>query len=263
VEVAPEIPSSAGRIILAEGKMVSPGFVDVHMHIEKGNLISQEEAFSLRDAIDISRKYFEDFTKENIKERAKKTIDMAIQNGTTALRTHTAINPSIGLMAIEAIDEVKKEVRDLIDIQIVAMISSDSEDDRDVSYLNILEELEEYEVEVYGGAPHLRNNPYPTIDKVFELAKKNDKGIDFHVDETDEPRLATLNYISKKTIEYNMQGKVTVGHLCALAAVSDREAKAAIALLKESGLHVVTLPSCNLYLMGRHDKEPRRRGILG
>jgi cytosine/adenosine deaminase-related metal-dependent hydrolase len=114
------------------------------------------------------------------------------------------------------------------------------------------------------GAKILRGGafkPREYIDTIFDLALKNNLPIDFHVDESDEPEVTTLDYIAEKTIATGMEGKVTAGHCTSLAAVSDKIAEKVIAQCAEAGLHIVTLPSCNLYLMGRKDKQPIRRGV--
>lgn len=43
--------------------------------------------------------------------------------------------------------------------------------------------------------------------------------------------------------------------------MDDETAKRLITKVKKADLQIITLPSCNLYLMGRNDKQPIRRGI--
>jgi cytosine deaminase len=112
-----------------------------------------------------------------------------------------------------------------------------------------------------GGAPHLSPLPEPDIDKLFALADRMGCPIDLHADESDNPGVRTAACIARKTIDRGWAGKVTVGHLCSLAAMPDADAAAIIGLLAEAGIGAVTLPGANLYLQGRRDPFPVRRGV--
>ena len=54
---------------------------------------------------------------------------------------------------------------------------------------------------------------------------------------------------------------VTASHCCALAAYPDDYAKRVIEKVALAEMNVITNPMVNLYLQGRHDKQPVRRGI--
>jgi cytosine deaminase len=54
---------------------------------------------------------------------------------------------------------------------------------------------------------------------------------------------------------------VTAGHCCALAAYPDDYASRVIEKVAQARLNIVTNPMVNLYLQGRHDRQPVRRGI--
>lgn len=260
VDIQPQISGEAKEGIEARGRFLSPGFIDAHTHLEKALTGEGVEVNSLVEAIATFKKGYAGITKEDFMARAKKVVAMAVKNGTTALRTHIYVDQVIGTRAIEAILAVKEEVKNLVDIQVVAMPTNES-------YIITPELFELTEkaialgVDLLGGAPHLSKQPEAYIDTIFELALKYNLPIDFHVDEADEPIVYTLEYIAEKTISTGMEGKVTAGHCTSLAAVPDEVAKRVIAKCARSQLHIVTLPSCNLYLMGRKDKQPQRRGV--
>ena len=58
-----------------------------------------------------------------------------------------------------------------------------------------------------------------------------------------------------------MGNRVTCGLVTGMNAVPDDQAARDIALAAETGINIITLPSCNMYLMGRNDHQPIRRGI--
>ena len=101
---------------------------------------------------------------------------------------------------------------------------------------------------------------FETVDFLFQLALEKDKLIDLHIDESDDANVDVLEHVIKKAKELDFEDKTTVGHITALSAVSEARSNAIINQLKDSKINVVTLPSCNLFLMGRGDKGLVRRG---
>jgi cytosine deaminase len=75
-----------------------------------------------------------------------------------------------------------------------------------------------------------------------------------------------LRSLAEAVIETGYTGKVLAGHCCALAVQPDDFAKATIDVVARSGVAVVSLPMCNMYLQDRHNEDgtlrtPRWRGV--
>lgn len=71
------------KLIDLEGRILMDGFVDSHMHLDKA-LIGERiinKSGTLNEAIKIMSKYKSQMTKEDIKERAEKVLEMAFQKG--------------------------------------------------------------------------------------------------------------------------------------------------------------------------------------
>jgi cytosine deaminase len=118
--------------------------------------------------------------------------------------------------------------------------------------------------DVVGGMPHHESSLEDArrhIELCFDIAEQFDAAVDMHVDETDDPNSRTLELLAEATIRRGYQGQVTAGHCCALAAHDDAYARRVIDLVAEARLNVVTNPLVNLYLQGREDRQPVRRGI--
>lgn len=260
VEIKKNIEEDAFKIIDARERLVTPGLIDAHTHLEKALTIEGTESCTLEEAIQTFEKRCEKISEEDIRYRASKVLNMAIKNGTTAIRTHILVDQYIKLMGIKVLSELKEEYKDLIDIQIVAMapVEGNIIDERNIK---LLDEASKYNIDLYGGSPSLSANPKEQIDAIFKLAKKNNLGLDFHSDESDQPIISTLEYLAEKTIVENMQGKVTAGHCVALAYIPKEIAEPIIKKVKKAEINIVTLPSCNVYLMGRNDKQPISRGV--
>ena len=100
------------------------------------------------------------------------------------------------------------------------------------------------------------------LNDFFYFAQKYDLDVDFHVDETNDPTSDTLRTIAETVLALGFKNKVTVGHCCSISVMPDDVAAGIIALVAKAGLHVVSLPMCNMYLQDREaGRTPRWRGV--
>lgn len=259
------ISRSAKTEIDANGCLLTPTFVEPHIHLDKC-LISEKArknvSGTLGEAIEIIWEIKRKYTITDILQRASKVIESAISYGVTIIRTHVDVDPIGKLKPLEGLLQVKEKYKGIIDLQIVAfpqegILQSPGTEE-------LMEESIKLGADVIGGMPHnemTEEDSKKHIDICFNLAMKYDKDIDMHVDETDDPYSRTLQYLAYKTIKENYQGRVTAAHVCALAAYNDYYAAKVIELVKKAKMNIITNPATNLMLEGRLDKEPRRRGI--
>ncbi len=267
VAIEPTIDENLAKNVLqADGNLVAPGFVDSHMHFDKVLSLGNTESPTLQEAVSNFTKYLKAVPqgelKQDIQRRARKVARMCCIGGTTALRTHVNVEAGSGLQGAEALFELKEELRDVIDIQITSLPSFYDGPEMQKNRMKLLDEAAGAGLLDYmGGAMHLHDNWEELTDELFSLAVKHDLPIDFHVDESDHADVSNFMQVAKLTKKYGYEGRVSCGHVTALCAVDDKTAEEAIMAAKDAQLHIITLPSCNLYLMGRTDKQPIRRGV--
>ncbi|QGQ98336.1 amidohydrolase [Paenibacillus psychroresistens] len=266
-----ELPSDASKNgatynqLDLEGKILLPGFVDSHMHLDKSFSLTTIGNLSgtLEEACINYGQAAPSFTKAEIKARIMRSALQSLSYGTTHIRTHldfsaaTAGTAKIAMNTIEAALEVKETLAPYMTLQLIPMCSYPLP----AVGLDILEEVLRMGVDGIGGAPHMSANSREQIDFIFKMAMKADCLIDLHADENDNPSIRTVEYIAKLTKEYDIAGRVTVDHLCSLASMPDKDASTLIEAMVSSGLKAVSLPAVNLYLQGRQDSFPVRRGV--
>ncbi len=238
------------------GLIVLPGLIDTHTHLDKTFSSTFNKSGTLSEAIDNWQKEASRVSYEGYIARAMQALQLAILKGTTAMRTHIDISSQRGLMALEAMLEVRGRFKQSLDIQIVALGSPGVDDIEN----NLLQDALEMGADCIGGAPSLMPDPKHSIDTAFTLAEKYSKPIDLHIDETDDPKILDLEYLAEQTIARGMQGQVTAGHCCSLAFVDDAVADRVMEKVKEAKINIITLPSCNLVLIGR-GINPKPRGL--
>ncbi|MDI6884372.1 MAG: amidohydrolase family protein [Hadesarchaea archaeon] len=260
-----KIRGRARRVINARGMLVSPAFIDPHIHLDKcmiGDEVRPNVSGTLQEAIEIIWERKRRYTKADIVRRAGHVIRQAALNGTTRMRTHVDVDTIGGLKPLEGMLEVRKKFKRLVDLQIVAFPQEGIL--RDPGTEELLYKAMELGADLVGGMPH-HERPYsqarPHIDICFKIAKQFNADIDMHVDETDDPNSRSLEYLAEKTVAEGYQGRVTAGHTCALAAYPDDYAREVIQKVKEAGINMITNPVTNLVIQGREDKQPVRRGI--
>lgn len=265
-EISNDIPESAGKeTIWAEGRLITPGFVDSHMHFDKTMTIGEIETKTLDEAIKEFTRYFNTMDsngwKADIKRRAREAARQAVQAGTTALRTHVNIEAGMDLYGVEALNELREELKDFVDIKITSLPAFFDGREAQEKRFELLDfGCRNQMFDFLGGALNHYDNWEELTEKTFAMAVKYDLPLDFHVDESDHPDVRNFEQIADLTIKHGYQGRVSCGHVTALNAVDEETARRVIRKAKEADLNIITLPSCNLYLMGRIDKQPIRRG---
>ncbi|MDA3793135.1 MAG: amidohydrolase family protein [Elusimicrobia bacterium] len=264
-ETDSETDIKAKKTIDAGNKLVTPTFIDPHLHMDKA-LISEEvrenKSGTLSEAIEIIWNKKKDYTTKEVITRASRVIEMGLVNGTTKFRTHVDVDTIVKLKAVEGLAETKKKYAGVADVQIVAFPQEGIYKDPGADKL--MKKAMKKGADVVGGMPYNENIPEDSrkhVDYCFDLATKFDADIDMHVDETDDPSARSLEYIAAMAIKENYGPRVTAGHTCALAAYDDNYARKVIGIVKEAGMHMITNPATNLMLQGRLDKQPKRRGI--
>ena len=252
---------TAARVIDCEGRAVTPGLVDAHIHLDKALLDDRAPSVegTLEEAIRVTGAAKRRFTVEDIRARARRVLDMAVAHGTTAMRTHVEVDPIIELKALEAILPLKREYQPALDLQLCAFAQEGILQAPGTESL-LARALTEG-ADLIGGCPYNDTNAHSQTDIVFKLARDFDVDVDFHTDFFDEPHHLHVEYIAEQTIRHGWQGRVAVGHVTEIAALPPAEQDRVIAAIRAAGIGVIMLPATDLYLMGRKDVGSVRRGL--
>jgi len=252
---------SAAREIAGEGRVITPGLVDAHIHLDKALLSDRAPSRegSLAEALRVTAEAKRGFTRDDILARARRTLDMAVRQGTTAMRSHAEIDPIVGLMGFEALATLKREYAPAIDLQLCAFAQEGILKSPGTEAL--LREALRAGADLVGGVPYVDPDPRRHVDIVFDLAAEFGVDADFHADFFDEPQHLHARYIAAETVRRGWQGRVALGHMSEMAALPPDEQDALARELARAGVAVIVLPATDLYLMGRKDVRSPRRGL--
>jgi cytosine/creatinine deaminase len=253
--------AAEGRTIDLEGRLVSPGFIETHIHLDKSCILDRckAEKGDLEEAIGEVAKAKRAFTPEDVYGRARRTLEKAILNGTTHMRTQLEVDPGVGLRGFEGVLPLIDEYKWAIDIQICifpqeGLLNNPGTDELMVAALK-------RGGKVVGAAPYTDTNPKGQMDRVFEMAREFDIDIDMHLDFAPTADDLDLLYVCELTDKFKYGGRVAIGHVTKLSAAPPEVFDKAARRMADAGVALTVLPSTDLYLMGRHMPHTVMRGV--
>src|SRR5699024_1107441 len=130
--------------------------------------------------------------------------------------------------------------------------------------IELVEEALRLGEDCVGGIPHNEWSPKEGVESIKEivrLAIKYDKLIDVHCDETDDTQARFLEKLNAEAMKQSYGQSNTASHTCSFGSAYDAYAFRMMGLFRQSGLNFVSCPTENLYLQGRQDSYPKRRGL--
>ena len=250
-----------GETVDVDGRYVAPGFVETHIHLDKSCILDRISAQrgGLSEAIDEVARLKREFTAEDVYQRAKRTLEKCVLNGTTHIRTHLEVDPVIGLRSLEGILPLVDEFRWALDLEICIFPQEGLLNNPGTDEL-IVEGLRRGG-SVVGAAPYTDSDPKGQIDRIFSIAREFDVDIDMHLDFGPDAESLDLDYVCELTERYGYGGRVAIGHVTKLSALPPERLMEKAKLLASAGVAVTVLPSTDLYLMGRHQEHSMMRGV--
>jgi cytosine/creatinine deaminase len=261
--ITPNLPAQ-GNSLDVGGRLVSPGFVETHIHLDKSAIIDRckSERGDLEEAIAEAAKAKKAFTPDDVYARAKRTLEKAILQGTTHMRTHLEVDPGVELRSLEGVMPLIKEYAWAIDLSICVfpqegLLNNPGTDELMVEGLK-------RGCRVVGAAPYTDSNPPGQIDRVFEMARDFDVDIDMHLDFGPTAENMDLEHVCRRTDEHKYGGRVAIGHVTKAASLSMPEFGRMAKRLADAGVALTVLPSTDLFLMGRNHAHDHNvsRGVV-
>lgn len=260
-EVAPYINDTAQQTLNAAGKLVIPGLVDGHVHLDKALLLNQHPAQTgtFQEALIETSKLKHGFTIEDIQARARQLIEREITFGTTLMRSHAEVDPMLQLTAMDALLPLKQEYAWGLTIQLAVFAQEGITNQPGT--VDWLRRAMIMGGDVIGSAPYVDPDPEQNIRIIFELAKEFDCDVDFHLDFLDDDSPLLLPIVVEETLKRGWQGRVCLGHMTKLAGLAPDVLQAMAARLRDASISVLALPATDLYMMARKDLHNVRRGV--
>jgi cytosine deaminase len=251
-----------------EGRMVWPTLVDMHTHLDKGEVIPRIRTDgTLRDAALKNAEDHARWTLEDMIRRMRFALRCAYVQGVSAIRTHLDYRGPRAAESWDALDEMRREWRGRVELQGVGLAMLDlfsTPAGEDFAAL-----IAERRGVLGGVTDVLAGNGVVTsdlmdrwLDRYFELAGRHGLDVDFHADQTADVSLFFLPHIARAVLRTGFTGRVVVGHCVTLALQPEKIVRQTLELCSEARLSFVTLPTPMMYLQEREaGRTPRWRGV--
>ena len=257
-------PNPGEEVVDCTGCLAIPPFIEPHVHLDTcltaGDPVWNMSG-TLFEGIECWAKRKEKLSKQDVKDRARRAVQMQASNGVQFVRTHVDVtDPS--LVAMEGMLELKEELKDYVDIQIVAFPQEGIK-----SYPNgetLMENAVKMGADCVGAIPHFeftREYAVESVDFCVKLAEKYGRLVDVHCDEIDDEQSKGLEVLACRALESGMKDMVTASHTTAMHSYNNAYCGKLFRLLRMSDINFVCNPLVNTHLQGRFDTYPKRRGV--
>src|ERR1700757_2809427 len=259
-EIAADIASDL-RTEDAGGCLVLPGFVDSHIHLDKSCILDRchIEQGTLQEAIREVAPAKRGFTEGDVYARASRTLEKAILQGTTAMRTHVEVDARSGLASFNAIEKLRAEYAWAIDLELCVFPQEGLINDPGTE--EMLVAACERGADLIGGCPYADSDPARHIARIFALARRYDLDIDFHLDFDLDPSWTDMEEVCRQADAHRYGGRVAIGHVTKLSSMPSAEFETWGRRLAGAGVAVTVLPSTDLFLTGRDHDHDIPRGV--
>src|ERR1700739_3766619 len=216
--IEPHIAGEGETIDLGD-RLVSPGFVETHIHLDKSCILDRvkSDKGDLDEAIAEAAKAKAGFTPQDVHARATRTLEKAILQGATHMRTHLEVDPGVGLRSLEGVLPLVRDYAWAIDLQICVFPQEGLLNNPGTDELMV--EALKRGCGAVGAAPYTDSDPHGQIDRVFEMAREFDVDIDMHLDFGPTCDDMDVWHVCRRTEEHKYGGRVTVGHVTKAASL--------------------------------------------
>jgi cytosine/creatinine deaminase len=227
--IEPDIDAPGAEVFDVSGRLVLPGLVEAHCHLDKtlyGRAWEPHTAGdTLADRIGNERRRRGELGLPNA-DCAAALLERMVTAGTSYVRTHTDVYPGAGLGGVEAVRDAVRRLGGRVTVEQVAFPQHGILSTPGTAEL--LDEALKLGVETIGGIDPagMDRDPVRHLDVVLGLAERHGAGIDIHLHDGGMLGAFELELITERTRASGLVGKVTVSHAYAFgqidAAYQDR-----------------------------------------
>ena len=261
--IQPGLQGEAREVVDAGGRLVSPGFVETHIHLDKTCTIDRCECEISRfphRAMERTSAIKKTFTVEDVTSRAQRTLEKCISHGATLMRTHVEVDPLVALRGFEGVKALIEAYKWAIDIEICVMPQEGMLNNPGTEELMIA--ALRNGARVIGAAPNYDTDRAGQIRRVFEIAREFDVAIDMHLDSGSSAAELDTLLVCELTEKYRYGGRVAIGHVTKISTMPADGFAEVAKRMADAGVSLTVLPATDLYLGGRERDHRVERSVV-
>jgi cytosine deaminase len=259
----PGEPTPGDGDVDLHGRVVLPGLVDAHVHLDKAYVLAALEQrgaglAGISSAIAATKALRAELGPAMIRPGMERLLGEMARDGTVAARAHVEVDVDSDPAVVGLHREVLAEHADLR-VELVAFPQNGTSHDRQAT--SWMERALDDGCTVVGGCPYADPDPEAHLDLVFGLAADRGLPVDLHLDLTDDPDAAQVDLVLPLVQKFGLEGRTTVGHMTALSGFGPERLRRTVDQLRDLAVSVVVLPTTDLWLSGRTPGRPGVRGV--
>lgn len=244
----------------AHARMVTTALCEPHCHLDKCHSIGRmgDVGGDLIHALTAQRRDKENWTHDDLRSRMSQGLKEAVASGCAQLRSHIDWGDEIAApIAWSVLAELAQDAP--LHVQAAALTGIDQMAEQDTCN-GIATEVAGTPNGVLGAFVLHHDNISEGLQNMFAAADRYGLSLDFHVDES-LGDFNGLELICDAAIETSFEGPILCGHAVSLIEKDGDDLQRILGKLLRAGVAVCALPTTNLYLQGRRDGTPDRRGL--
>lgn len=236
------LPADDLQIIDATGKVLFPGFVDAHSHLDKSLLGRPWFGYHPRSlqqmlADERTLRSAPDWDNE---QQIGNNVEVMVRNGATHTRAFVDIDTEVNLSGLHGMLAAQKKYRHAITMHIIAFAQSGIAGRPGTTEL--LERALENGADSIGGMDpcSVERNPVQHLDLIFALAEKHGTGIDIHLHERGELGAFSAGLIVERAKALQLPRPVVISHPDFLGDIPLDRARRIVEEMVDAGVAVTT-----------------------
>lgn len=242
-------------VIEADGRIVTPSFVDAHIHLDKVHTLpllddraieayTGEGMTGAATAIEIARAVKTgDYRRETLVPSIRRALQEAVRYGTLHMQAFVDVDTAAGLEGLHAVLAARAEFRDVLDISVVAFPQDGVV--RDPRAADLCEQALQEGADVVGGIPWIEQTDTDAREHVewaCALAARTGRRVAMLVDDAGDPSLRTTEMLADAMMRHGLVGRGVACHARATALYPEPALLQLIDLAGMAGLTFVSDP---------------------
>ena len=252
--IGDRLDHAAQSVIDAGGGLVTPAFVNPHLHLCKVWTLPMMSEAALEayqgggmseaaKAIDLAAAVKSSYDAAWIIPNARRAVALAAIHGNLHIRAFADVDAKARLEGVKALLAIREEFRGIVEIQVVAFPQDGLL--REPGADCLMREAMALGADVVGGIPWIEANETDMrrhIDFCFDLAVEHGADVSMLVDDVGDAKMRTLDMMARAVIARGMEGRALAHHCRAMALYPENYLRELMVLLGKARVSVISDP---------------------
>jgi cytosine deaminase len=246
--------AAAATVLDASGQLLSPSFVDAHLHLDKVYTFERAGDAVLREysgagmagamtSIELASRVKDDYAEDAILDSARRAVLDGLRNGVTHVQAFADTDTAAGLEAVKALIRLRDELVDVVRVDVVAFPQDGLL--RDPGAEELVRHAMDLGADVVGGIPWIEYDDEAArqhVDRMCRLAADHGTRVAMLTDDAGDPGLRTTEMLARAAIDHGLEGRVVACQARAIGSYPEPSFRRLLGLAREAGMSFVTNP---------------------